>query len=78
MSVTDEKLEFFGFFVFFLTHSGANGLSKEQREQDSSPSYLQTHRALRDAFASSASDLPESFLIFLIFSFIPFSSLTIH
>ena len=69
-----KSLSFLGFFVFFLTHSGANGLSKEQREQDSSPSFLQTHRALRDAFASSASDLPESFLIFLIFSFIPFSS----
>lgn len=75
MSVTDEKKNF---FFFFLTHSGATGLSKEQRGQDSSPSVLQTHKVLRDALASSASDLPESFFIFLTFSFIHFSSLSIH
>ena len=69
MSVTDEKV------FFFLTHSGATGLSKEQRGQDSSPSVLHTRKALKETLASSASDLPESFFIFLTFSFIHFSSL---
>ena len=75
MSVTDEN---FFFLIFFQTHSGATGLSKEQRGQDGSPSVLQTRKVLRDALASLASDLPESFFIFLTFSFIHFSSLTIY
>lgn len=72
MSVTDEK-------IFFLTHSGATGLSKEQRGQDSSPSVLQTHKALKDALPPRPLTFPVFFifLTFLIYSFLsikPFTS----